>query len=61
MKILSIEVQTDVGRRVIQLGVPLDVDPNGDMPIQFRSLTEVLWGLLRDGAVEIPVPQKAEA
>ncbi len=46
MKIHSIEVVTDVGRRVIKLGAPLDVSPReGDvMPPHFRSLTELLWG-----------------
>jgi hypothetical protein len=43
MKIYSIEVETDLGRRVVQLSAPLDVDPHGDMPPHFRSLTEQLW------------------
>jgi len=51
MKILSIEVVTDLGRRVVQLSAPLDVDPTGDMPASFRSLTEVLWDVAREVAV----------
>lgn len=46
MKVYSMEIQTDLGRRVVQLAAPLDVDPTGDMPAHFRSLTEVLWGVL---------------
>jgi hypothetical protein len=63
MKIYSIEIQTDLGRRVIQLGAPLDVEPVGDMPPQFRSLTDVLWGLLREVAAQAPssTTPKAEA
>ncbi len=63
MKIFSIEIQTDVGRRVVQLAAPIDVEPLGDMPQHFRSLTEVLWGLLREVAAQSPTPTvpKAEA
>jgi hypothetical protein len=63
MKIFAMEVQTDLGRRVIQLAAPIDVDPTGDMPPHFRSLTEVLWGVLREVAAQAPaltIP-KAEA
>jgi hypothetical protein len=61
MKILSIEVMTDAGRRVIKLAAPIDVDARGDMPPQFRSLTDVLWGLLREVAVQSPAPTKPNA
>lgn len=50
MKIYSMEVQTDLGRRVVQLSAPLDVDPHGEMPGAFRSLTEMLWNVLRQTA-----------
>ena len=46
MKIYSMEVQTDQGRRVVQVAAPLDVDPSGEMPAVFRSLTEMLWDVL---------------
>ncbi len=61
MKIFSIEIQTDLGRRVVQLAAPIDVDPTGEMPPHFRSLTELLWGLLREAAVQAPALPKAEA
>jgi len=51
MKIYSIEVETDLGRRVVQLSAPLDVDPHRDMPPHFRSLIEVLWGVLQQVAI----------
>ena len=50
MKIYSMEVDTDLGRRVVQIAAPLDVDPRGDMPPHFRSLTELLWNVLRQVA-----------
>jgi hypothetical protein len=43
MKIHSMEVETDLGRRVVQLDILLDVDPQVDMLPLFRSLTEMLW------------------
>lgn len=63
MKIYSIEVQTDLGRRVVQLAAPIYIDPTGDMPSQFRSLTEALWGVLCGVAANAPalIPPKAEA
>jgi hypothetical protein len=63
MKIYSMEVQTDLGRRVVQLAAPIDIDPTGAMPPHFRSLTEVLWGVLCEVAANAPVPTtpKAEA
>ena len=65
MKIYSIEVETNHGRRVVQISAALDVDPRGDMPPHFRSLTELLWNVLREAAIHGPelaatVP-KAEA
>jgi hypothetical protein len=56
MKIYAIEIQTDLGRRVIQLAAPIDVDAQGDMPPAFRSLAEALWGLLREIADQAPSP-----
>ena len=65
MKIYSIEVETDLGRRVVQLTPPLDVEPHGDMPPHFRSLTELLWNVLRQAAIQGPAlsasTPKAEA
>jgi hypothetical protein len=63
MKIRSVEVETDLGRRVLQLSPPLDLDPTDEMPAPFRSLTEVIWAVLRDYARQAPVPTtpKAEA
>jgi hypothetical protein len=58
VKIFSIEVQTDLGRRVVQLAAPLDVAADADMPGAFRSLTEILWGLLckmADQEIKTPV------
>jgi hypothetical protein len=53
MKIYSIEVVTDLGRRVVQLSAPFDVDPTGPMPPHFRELaTDVLWGVLRQVALQ---------
>ena len=63
MKIYSIEVETDLGRRVVKLAGPLDVEPHGDMPPAFRSLTELLWDVLREVASQGPAlsPPRAEA
>jgi hypothetical protein len=63
VKIYSIEVETERGRRAIKLAAPLDVDALGDMPPPFRSLTEILWGLVREVASQAPDPTspKAEA
>lgn len=63
MKIYHIEVQTDLGRRIVKLAAPIDIDPTGDMSPKFRSLTEVLWGVLCEVAANAPVPTtpKAEA
>ena len=63
MKIYSIEIETDFGRRVVKLAVPLDVEPHGDMPAPFRSLTELLWGVLCEVASQGAAlsPPRAEA
>lgn len=63
MKIYSIEVQTELGRRVVQLSPPIDIDPTGVMSPQFRSLTEMLWGVMCEAATNIlaPTTPKAEA
>lgn len=52
MKIYSMEVETDLGRRVVQLSAPLDVEPHGEMPQTFRSLTELLWDVLQQVAIK---------
>jgi len=46
MKIYSIEVMTELGRRVVELTAPIEVEPSGAMAPPFRSLTECLWGVL---------------
>lgn len=63
MKIFSIEVVTDAGRRVVSLAVPIVVElkPEGEMPVPFRAITEALWGLLREVAVQAPEAPKVEA
>lgn len=63
MKIYSIEIETDLGRRVVKLRVPLDVEPHGDMSQPFRSLTELLWSVLCEVASqgEALAPPRAEA
>jgi len=61
MKIKSIEVDTDVGRRTVQLTAPIDVDPTGEMPPHFRSLTDLLWKVLCEVAANPPKVPKAEA
>ena len=61
MKIYSIEVETDAGRRTVKLAAPLEIDATGDMPKPFRGLTEVLWDVLREVARQMPQAPKAEA
>jgi hypothetical protein len=53
MKIYSMEIET----------APLEVEPQGDMPPLFRSLTEMLWRVLCDVAMQSPTltSPKAEA
>lgn len=52
MKIKSIEVDTDLGRRVVQISPPIDVDPTGEMPSHFGSLIQVLWNVMRQVATD---------
>lgn len=54
MKIYSIEVETDLGRRVVKLSAPIEVDPRGDLPPQFSSLVGVLWGVVQQVAIQGP-------
>lgn len=65
MKIHSIEVQTDLGRRFFQISPPLDVDLTSEMHPHFRSFTEALWNKLREIAILGPaiatMSPKAEA
>ena len=61
VKVRSIGVSTDLGRRVVQLGAPMDIDARGDMPPPFRSLTEILWGLLREISTQKIEAPKVEA
>lgn len=63
MKIYALEVVTDSGRRTVQLSVPLEIDPfaAADMPPIFRSLTELLWRIVRDVSSSDVKPPKAEA
>ena len=51
MKLKSIEIDTDQGRRIIQISPPIDVDPTGAMPPHFRSLTEHVWDVIRHVAL----------
>ena len=51
MKIYSMEVETDLGRRVVQIAAPIEVDPRGDMPPVFRSLSDMLWAVLQQVAL----------
>lgn len=52
MKIKSIEVDTDLGRRIVQISPPIDVDPTGEMPSHFGSLIELLWNVMRQVATD---------
>ena len=65
MKIHSVEVTTDLGRRVIQLSPSIEVDPTGAMPERFRSLTTVvLWEMIQQVAfhgLALGTSAKAEA
>ena len=63
MKIKSIEIDTDLGRRVFQMSPPIDVDLAGEMPPPIRSLPELVWNLLCQIAAEGPAlnAPKAEA
>lgn len=65
MKIKAIAVETEFGRRTVQLAVPLDVDPMGKMPPPHfvQSLVEKLWDVLHQVAIQAPgfTAPKAEA
>lgn len=63
MKIYALAIETDLGRRTVQLPQQIAVDPYGDMPPQFRSLIEVWWDALREIAIHPPelTRPKAEA
>ena len=52
MKIKSIEVDTDLGRRVVQISPPIEVDPTAEMPSHFGSLIELLWNVMRQVATD---------
>lgn len=56
MKILSVEVETEHGRRAVKLAVPVDIDSHGDMTPTFQALTNVLWGLVREIDAQHPSP-----
>ncbi len=60
-KIACVSVETNLGRRVVKLSAPIDVDPRGDIPPHFRSLIEMLWGLLREVAAQRPSPTSPRA
>lgn len=51
MKIYSIEIVTDQGRRVAEFAAPIDADPVGTMPPEFRSFPELLWGIVQKVAL----------
>jgi hypothetical protein len=65
MKIFALAIETDLGRRTVQLSPPVDVDPVGDMSPKFRSLTEMYWKTICDIAAQGPAlaaaAPKAEA
>jgi hypothetical protein len=46
MKILALEVATEFGRRTVQISPPVDVEPFGDMPPQFQTLTQKFWEII---------------
>jgi len=51
MKIYSIEIETDHGRRTFGFSPPLDVDPRGEIPPQVHSFPGLLWNLVQQIAV----------
>jgi hypothetical protein len=65
VKIFALMVDTDLGRRTVQLSPPVDVEPFGDMPPKFRSLTEMYWKTICEIAAQGPAlaaaAPKAEA
>lgn len=50
MKIKSVEIDTDFGRRIIQISPPLEVDPASSMPEYFPTLIAMLWEMLHPEA-----------
>ncbi len=52
MKIFALMIETDLGRRTVQLSPPEDIEPFGDMSPKFRSLTEKFWNILCDIAAQ---------
>ena len=65
MKIFSLTIETDLGRRTVQLSPPVDVEPFGDMPSKFRSLTAMYWKMICEiaaqGSALAAAAPKAEA
>ena len=65
VKIYALTIETDLGRRTVQLSPPVDVEPFGDMPPKFRSLTEMYWKTICEIATQGPAlaaaAPKAEA
>jgi hypothetical protein len=65
MKIISLTIETNLGHRTVQLSPPVDVEPFGDMPPRFRSLTEMYWKTICEIAARGPAlaaaAPKAEA
>ena len=53
--IKAIEIETDMGRRAIQLTTPITVDPtSSEMPPVFGSLADLFWNIVRQCALESP-------
>jgi hypothetical protein len=65
MKIFTLAIETDLGRHTVQLSPPVDIEPFGDMPPKFRSLTEMYWKTICEIAAQGPAlaaaAPKAEA
>jgi hypothetical protein len=63
VKISSLTVETDLGRRVVQFSPPLNVELQEEMPPEFRTLPELLWRMLCEVAAQGPslTPLKVEA
>ena len=60
--IKSLEVETDYGRRTVQLAVPIavEIDPaSNEMPLVFHSLTNMFWDVVRKIAISAPEFVKA--
>lgn len=52
MQINSIEIDTDLGRRIVKISPPINVDSTGEMPPHFQSLIELLWNVMRQVATK---------